>query len=163
MSSLPFAKSPYPSPDEWILLGNGEFGAAEVLNNGESGLLRHVRHHCHRAVECYLKAFLASKDFQRKTHKLEDLLADCIGLDPAFRMISDPVNALARDFPPNLWTDSNYQPGQLGCESHVETCYNPQNTFDPCSASDWIAAVRKVQEFIFCQFGQEAPEPCGPV
>ncbi|NQT89138.1 HEPN domain-containing protein [bacterium] len=161
MKHQPYGKCPYPKEHEWLQLGDSELRAAEVLHNGEDVLLRQVRHHCHGAVECYLKTFLKHQGVERPIHKLDALLGGCIGADPAFRTIRNAVNALARDYPPNLsGKDESNDPtcaaegklenltGQLSCESSEQTRYNPQNTFEADDANDWLDRVSEVREFV---------------
>ncbi len=172
MKCSPYAHSHYPEEGEWLQLGDSELRAAEVLHNGEAVLLRQVRHHCHGAAECYLKAFLKRRGVERQTHKLEPLLGECVGLDLAFRSIRDAVNTLARDYPPNLLGDDGDElespdscsaaegesedlRGQLSCETSVQTHYNPQNTFTAGEATDWFSCVSEVRHFVRRRLGME--------
>jgi len=141
----PMNRGPDPDDKGFVKLGDRELQTAEALNTGSPDLLASLRRHCHHAAEDYLKAYLVRREKRlrrrNRHHDLERLFAAALVFDTAFQELEEGIDSLARDYPPNV-------PGEEGCETSVETHYNPDLILSPAEADDWIAAARSIGEFV---------------
>jgi len=77
-----------------------------------------ARHHAHAAAENALKAHLARQPHRvPRLHDLRELYRQTKGKGEPFAAAEAAIERLARDHPSNV--------GQCGCETHVESSYNP--------------------------------------
>lgn len=75
---------------EWLTRAAQDLRAVETLMDGKPPLPDIAVFHCQQAGEKALKAFLAWHDRPfRKTHNLEELGEQCLGVDPSLRSLID--------------------------------------------------------------------------
>jgi HEPN domain-containing protein len=87
---------PEESLDEWIQKAEQDFECAPMgLRRNKPALYDGVRFHAQQCAEKYIKAFWVRHKIEfRRTHDLIELQRLCAQVDPAFRLIIEPLKLL---------------------------------------------------------------------
>lgn len=130
---------------EWLLKAANDLRAADLLQKADPPLFDDVVFHCQQAAEKALKAFLTwHQQIFRKTHSLEEVGEQCLGIDPTLKDIVDRVVPLTE----YAWKFR--YPGQVGSPTVEE-------------AAEAITAAREAYQAIQRRLpGEVQPKPSSP-
>jgi HEPN domain-containing protein len=112
----------------WFAKACNDLRAAEALMATSPPLFDEAVFHCQQAAEKALKGFLtANGSTFRKTHSLEEIGRQCLGIDPSLRTVIDqavPLSEYAWKF--------RYPggPPQLGQDELAEALENARRVFE---------------------------------
>ena len=74
----------------WLVKAQRDLASAQRLSEGGDPLLDTAAYHCQQAAEKAIKAFLVFRDVRvRKTHDLEELVAETTTLTPDYAEMTD--------------------------------------------------------------------------
>ncbi|MCX7839977.1 MAG: HEPN domain-containing protein [Anaerolineae bacterium] len=125
---------PEDSVDEWIRKAEQDFEYARIgMRRRKNPLYDGVCFHAQQCAEKYLKAFLTRHKIEfRKTHDLTELQRACAQVDPAFRLIIEPLKLLF------VYAVDIRYPGISATEQ---------------DARDAVAAMKQVRAFVRARLG----------
>lgn len=125
---------PEDSLDEWIRKAEQDLEYARIgMRRRKVALYDGVCFHAQQCVEKYLKAFLVRHKIEfRRTHDLIELQRLCAQVDPAFRLIIEPLKLLF------IYAVDIRYPGVSATEQ---------------DARDAVAAMKQVRAFVRARLG----------
>ncbi len=123
----------------WMTKARNDLRNATLVEESENGPLDTGVYHCEQAAEKAIKGFLAfKKQPLKKTHDLEDLVADAVSLDQAFEIVSRDAT-----FVMPYATQFRYP-------SDDETIEPSRTEFDEA-----LAAARRIYDFVLSKLPSE--------
>ncbi len=79
----------------WLIKAQRDLASAQRLAAGEDPLLDTAAYHCQQAAEKAVKGFLVFRDVRvRKTHDLEELVAETTALTPDYARLTDAAKRI---------------------------------------------------------------------
>lgn len=89
----------------WLYFADEDYLSAEIMM--KEGIYNKVCFLSQQATEKGLKAFLLNQGKElKKTHKIVDLLAECVELDPEFRGLEECAIEIDRYYMPTRYPDA---------------------------------------------------------